>query len=293
MKWTFVLLGLGLGLVAPPASATPTPEVPKELLKAELVADTTAVRPGQRFQAAVLLRIHPEWHIYWKNPGDAGLATSVEWQLPPGFEAGELRWPVPEAWNQPGNVLGYGYSGTVVLGAEIQAPAELPPGDGVPIRAVVGWLGCRHVCIPGKSTPELLLPVSESPEPANEELFSAWAISLPQPLLSPETPLTAKTAGHLVEGENTGNFMVLLEWKAPASQITWFPAAHPALTIESSSLQTEAESSQIAFSAKVLPGQALDTEALETVVAYTDQDGNRRGVIVPVPLREVGENSHP
>jgi hypothetical protein len=46
-------------------------------VKAELRADVSAVKPGEEFTLGVLLKIKPKWHIYWKYPGDAGLATAV------------------------------------------------------------------------------------------------------------------------------------------------------------------------------------------------------------------------
>ena len=41
------------------------------------------------------MRPAPGWHGYWLNPGDAGLPMDVKWQLPTGFSAGPLRYPVP------------------------------------------------------------------------------------------------------------------------------------------------------------------------------------------------------
>ena len=57
----------------------------KELVKATLVADVSSIQPGQRFRLGVLYRIEPGWHIYWKYPGDSGIPTKIEWQLPQGF----------------------------------------------------------------------------------------------------------------------------------------------------------------------------------------------------------------
>src|SRR5262249_38960451 len=62
-----------------------------------LVADTTAVAAGKPFSAGVRFQLDPEWDIYWQFVGDIGLATSVDWELPPGFTAGPLQWPIPVA----------------------------------------------------------------------------------------------------------------------------------------------------------------------------------------------------
>src|SRR5687767_4797431 len=62
---------------------------------AELVGETETIRPGSPFTVGVSLRPAPDWHTYWQNPGDSGLATTVEWKLPAGMTAGELEWPHP------------------------------------------------------------------------------------------------------------------------------------------------------------------------------------------------------
>lgn len=67
----------------------------RQLVKAQLVADTQHIEPGQKFRLGVLYTIVPNWHIYWKYAGDAGIPTQIDWQLPAGFQAGPLQWPLP------------------------------------------------------------------------------------------------------------------------------------------------------------------------------------------------------
>src|SRR6188768_320064 len=101
-----VVLSL-LALTASAAIAAPAPT--EQPVKAELLADTTGLTNGQHFRLGVRFQLQPKWHVYWINPGDAGLATSVQFTIPKakGLRAGPLRWPIPIAWNQPGNVVGY------------------------------------------------------------------------------------------------------------------------------------------------------------------------------------------
>src|SRR5690348_15503088 len=63
-------------------------------IEPELVAEGPAP-PGGEVELAIHMRPAPGWHGYWLNPGDAGLPMDVKWQLPPGFAAGALRYPVP------------------------------------------------------------------------------------------------------------------------------------------------------------------------------------------------------
>ena len=52
----------------------------KQLVKAELLADTAAVVPSKPFTIGLLLQMAPNWHTYWKFSGDAGLPTEVKWK---------------------------------------------------------------------------------------------------------------------------------------------------------------------------------------------------------------------
>jgi DsbC/DsbD-like thiol-disulfide interchange protein len=146
---------------------------------AELLVDHTAIRPGQSFKAGVLLHIDPGYHIYWKYPGDAGLPTRVMWNLPPGFAASELNWPVPRRFDQPGGIEGIGYEEQVMLLADITPP----PGftGTAQISADVRWLVCRETCTPGKATRTATISTAESDTPSNQELFTRWLDRVPRP----------------------------------------------------------------------------------------------------------------
>src|SRR5207302_9539966 len=76
-------------------SATAQTYQGKELVKASLLADTSAIVPGKPFNAGLLLRMAPGWHTYWKFSGDAGLTTEIKWNLPSGWQVGENQWPIP------------------------------------------------------------------------------------------------------------------------------------------------------------------------------------------------------
>src|SRR5947209_17151514 len=69
----------------------------RELVKATLLADSSAIVPGKPFTAGLLLRMAPGWHTYWKFSGDAGLPTEIKWKLPAGWKVGEIQWPIPRS----------------------------------------------------------------------------------------------------------------------------------------------------------------------------------------------------
>ena len=144
-------------LLAVPALAAPvrTPHV-----EAELVAERTAVAPGEPLTVALRLKMIPEWHTYWRNPGDSGEPTRLEWRLPPGFEASEIHWPYPSRL-PAGPLMNYGYEGEVLLLVRITPPRELAPGTPVTLAAKAHWLVCsREHCIPEDGEVSLTLPVA-------------------------------------------------------------------------------------------------------------------------------------
>ena len=151
----------------------------KQLVKAELLADTTAVVPGKPFTVGLLLRMAPAWHTYWKFSGDAGLPTELKWKLPAGWKVGEIQWPIPLKTIDPGDIQTYGYVDEVLLMQEITPPAKVD-GSSAKLSADASWLVCEKICIPGSATLQMELPVSATSQPANTDLFARDRSLLPQ-----------------------------------------------------------------------------------------------------------------
>ncbi len=125
-------------------------------IEAELVAASEGIEPGQTLTVALRLKMQKHWHTYWKNPGDSGLPTRIEWSLPAGFQAGDIQWPAPRRIDV-GPLANYGYEGEVFLLTDIRAPGSV--SGAVPVRAKASWLVCEEICIPGDAELSLMLPV--------------------------------------------------------------------------------------------------------------------------------------
>ena len=152
-------------------------------VRARLLANVAAVAPERTFLLGVELRMEEGWHTYWRFGGDAGLPTTVEWNLPPGFRAGPLLWPAPTKFSEAGDLTGYGYADQVLLLAEVAVPAGLPVGSPLTFGVTVTWLACRQSCIPGNATLDLVLPVvTGEPTSANADLFARYRAQVPAPL---------------------------------------------------------------------------------------------------------------
>jgi thiol:disulfide interchange protein DsbD len=144
-----------------------------------LILSADTARPGDTVLTGVELKMEPGWHTYWKNPGTAGYATKIEWQLPPGVTAGEIQWPLPEKL-PPAEVTTYGYDNEVVLLVPLKLAADLKPGP-LDLKAKVSWLECKEACVPGSGSVEATLNIgSETKTSADAALIESWKSKMPK-----------------------------------------------------------------------------------------------------------------
>ena len=252
-------------------------------VSARLLASTSAVVPGQRFVLGVELTMADGWHVYWKNPGDAGLATDLQWQVPKGFQEERLPWPVPIRFTMPGDITSFGYAGSVMVATQWIAPEDLQVGETVTLAAKVSWLACKDLCVPGEATVRLTLPVAAERQAANGDLFRPWFDRLPHSARDPKhtVEVSVDRSGGRQAG---GTYTVTLAWPGPVTHVDWFPVPGPAVQMSDVTVSAKGSRARITFRASVLKGLKLDRDTMESVVAYTDATGRRRGVRVDVPL---------
>jgi len=141
--------------------------------RVRLVPATETFVPGETLTVGVVLEMDPHWHTYWINPGDSGMPTTIDWELPEGFEAGEIQWPTPERF-MLGGLVSLGYEGTAVLRVPIETAELMEAGTEVSLRATVNWLECKEVCLPGDAEVEATVRAAESVEgPVRSELAAS------------------------------------------------------------------------------------------------------------------------
>ena len=141
--WASGQNGFNLGAVTSPVSAVVTTNE----VRAELMAwAPEGVSAGKPVWLGLQLAHQPEWHTYWKNPGDSGLPTMLEWKLPAGMDAGEIAWPTPKKI-PIGTLANYGYENTVLL----PVPLTVAPGfnaSQLDVKLKASWLVCRRNALP-------------------------------------------------------------------------------------------------------------------------------------------------
>jgi thiol:disulfide interchange protein DsbD len=173
------LLAVALACGAASSRAAAAPPHADDLVQASLYAESASAAPGQTLWLDVHLTVASGWHIYWKNPGDSGLPTTVAWALPPDFAAGNSEFPIPERF-AVGPIGNYGYGGAVDLLTPVAVPAGFAGNATAHLGATVDYLVCSEICIPGSAPLSLDLPAgSGAADPAQAARFAAARQKLP------------------------------------------------------------------------------------------------------------------
>jgi DsbC/DsbD-like thiol-disulfide interchange protein len=206
-----ILLWRRLLLVA--AAAAVAQPVRVDHAEAELVAASDAIVPGQPLAVGLRLKHDPHWHTYWQVPGDSGLPTTIQWQLPDGFAAGAIEWPVPKRL-PVGPLMNFGYENEVLLPVQLTVPEDLSAGQTVLLKARADWLICKDVCIPGGADLQLTLPVRAEAAP------SRFAVAVCRRARAGSAAVALDGAAATIEDDR-----IRLSFKtaAPPRQLEFFP----------------------------------------------------------------------
>ena len=132
----------------------------------QLVDEEFAVYAPDYIDAGLYFKLEPGWHIYWKNPGDAGEPPHIHWTLPSGITAQPMQFPAPKRLSL-GPLMDFGYENEVLFPIRLIASSTLKSGTTAHLAAKVSWLVCRETCIPGKAELELDVPVIASKPAGN------------------------------------------------------------------------------------------------------------------------------
>lgn len=221
------------------------------------------------------MKMDPDWHTYWKNPGAAGMATKIEWQLPAGVTAGDIQWPLPEKL-PPAEVTTYGYNNEVMLLVPLKVAADLKPGMALDLKANVSWLECKEECIPGKATVEAQLQTGYTNiVSADAATIELWEKKVPKTndyyALNAwwEKPADGDTRPLILRGEQLVQFFI------PADHFDFFPDASDNFEIQAG---TEEISKTAGFRLrKIVKNFSGDWPKKVSGVLVTEFQGRRQG----------------
>lgn len=175
-----LLAAAALELAAPTPALAQFAGSPRNI-EVDLKAETTSPSPGQRLRVAFLMNAKPGWHGYWINPGESGAAPTVQWTLPAGASAGELKHPTPKTLTVAG-MVSYVHEEQYALTSHINLPRSIAAGTTLPISATLNWLACSdQACVPEKKTLSLNLTVGDGKvAPEARRQFASFETKVPR-----------------------------------------------------------------------------------------------------------------
>ena len=149
----------------------------------QFISPNAQFHPGSN-SAGLYFKLEPGWHVYWKNPGDAGEPPHIKWTLPQGITAGPIQFPVPKRLPL-GPLMDFGYEDEVLFPIQLNVADSASSGS-ANIHAKVDWLVCRGSCIPEKTELELDRPIvpansGTAPVQPDYDLWSRLSNKLPAP----------------------------------------------------------------------------------------------------------------
>lgn len=170
----FFAAAIGLILSALPAAAGP---VDAGHARVELISERSAALPGETVYAALKMDLDKDWHVYWLNPGDAGLPPRLIVQPTsdiPAAAIGDIVWPLPHLLPVvEGEIMDYGYNDRVVLPFPVTIPANA--AGPVTLDVVADYLICENTCVPETARVTLTLETDTAESNVrNGELISKW-----------------------------------------------------------------------------------------------------------------------
>ena len=204
----------------------PLPAQAAPAVRAELRAQKETISAGREFFLALKLTLPKGWHVYWKNPGDAGEPVSLRLDLPEGFEETGRFWPAPERFSV-GTMTEYGYKREAWTIVRIRAANRLEDGGIYEISGKAVWLGCHTECVPmsqnvstsvaaaqattGIENDEVSRVIADLPEKTDNAVFYETPDSLILSLTAPD-----RTAGAYFFPEDLNK----LDYSAPQQMKT-------------------------------------------------------------------------
>ena len=203
-----------------------------------LLCDAGPLKAGATFEVAALFEVEEEWHIYWRDPGETGMATTATLTVPNGFEVTGPFFPAPEIVPLAGGLTSYAYHEQVALFFRVTAPDPLPADGSLKFALRADWLVCKEACFLGDGTARLELDaaVGGKVSPDQAQALEHSRARMPRPL----SELTGSSVAWGVSRyeEESRKHMLALDVRLPSAEVTLISDVTGGLSLRRSSHDT-------------------------------------------------------
>jgi len=207
---------MGMALVFGGKSHALVLEHDMDNIKVEVVAQNQEINTQQNFEILVKFSLKNGWHILANPAGDVGKPTTVELELPNGFEIETTKWSAHKRFETDG-IVQYGWDDVAFYIAEIK-PSDLNVNK-VDIPIKIEWQVCKDECIPQKL-----------------EVVKTYDITELNPMPSEQYMDFAKQAEDSFEDCNEKFWLILLFAFAGGLILNFMPCVFPILSLKIISL---------------------------------------------------------
>lgn len=168
---------------------------------AQLVSSHDQVAPGQDFYLSLVTTMDDHWHVYWKNPGDAGEPVAIHWSDDVTSDIGGFVWPMPNPI-LTGPIMNYGFDGRVFFPMPATMRVDAQPGSVETFDAEVTYLVCEEVCVPEYAELSIQIGVGEP------LLDNRWSYNIEAALAEAPLESGANAQAALKNGQLRLNFEI-------------------------------------------------------------------------------------
>jgi thiol:disulfide interchange protein len=175
---TIVALTLALTASLPLFAVSNSADLPH--VHVQLIAPDLQFHNGAN-KVGLYFKLESGWHVYWKNPGDAGEPPRIRWMVPKGISVGPIQYPVPKRLPL-GPLMDFGYEDEVLFPLLVNLTSNAAANTAT-LHAKVDWLVCRGSCIPEKTELEITRQIGQGSGPVepDKQIWARLADKLPQP----------------------------------------------------------------------------------------------------------------
>jgi thiol:disulfide interchange protein DsbD len=252
----------------------------QEYVTFRVLAERTTVAGGEEIWVGVEQSIAPEWHTYWRNPGDSGAAPQHHWNLPEGFSVGEILWPAPKKMPYP-PLMNFGYENNVFLMQKLSLPDTLPEGV-IRLGLTAEALVCKDICIPAFADLELVLNDPENTEELNAAYFEKAQTSLPEP-----ASWVALAASNQDEFTLKIELPISFQANVHADTLAFFPSEWGLIdNAAPQNIRYDEDGAQLIITQKSGERSAQAVGAFEGVLTFADAANEKRAVSLEVTPKQ-------
>jgi thiol:disulfide interchange protein DsbD len=210
-----LLLCIGISAVMNAEDKTNSKKSGNDYVKVRAYPNYDKIAIGHILWVAFTFNMEKDWHIYWKNPGDAGLPTTIKLDLPKGFSLYDIHWPNPKTFPFS-NMVNYGYEKEVTMLAAISIAADTKYGK-YTIGADISWLACKDVCLPGKSNLKVNVEINDRLA-SNNEYWDSF-----EKLVIYATPYDSTLSKGRIEGNKLFMKITMPPYFIPDNKFKFYP----------------------------------------------------------------------